>query len=88
MTEAFSRLIEAHASSRSLFHQPVCSDAQIALRELRGIIPFMKSQLERKPLTVERARELALKAAPPGSEVSRKQLINLIRLTEQEHGIN
>lgn len=38
MCGAFHRLIEAHASSFGPFHNPINTDAQIALRELRGIV--------------------------------------------------
>ena len=41
MVEALTRLVEAH-SSRSPFHDPICTDAAIALRYLRGYLPFMK----------------------------------------------
>ena len=42
MCEAFHRLIEAHANLRSPFHQPVCANAQLALRELRDIAASIK----------------------------------------------
>lgn len=42
MCEAFERLIECHAYSSHPFHNPVCSDAQIALRELRGLLPSLE----------------------------------------------
>lgn len=40
--EAFHRLIEAHAQ-RSPFHQPVCADAQTALRVLRGVVSALRA---------------------------------------------
>ena len=43
MCEAFHRLIEAHANLRSPFHQPVCADAQMALRVLRGIVAALRA---------------------------------------------
>ena len=43
MCEAFNRLIEAHANLRSPFHQPVCADAQMALRVLRGIVAALRA---------------------------------------------
>ena len=43
MCEAFHRLIEAHANLRIPFHQPVCADAQVALRILRGIVAELRA---------------------------------------------
>ena len=43
MVEAFSRVIEAHFSSRHPFHNPIDMDAKMALRILRGIVPAMKA---------------------------------------------
>lgn len=43
MVEAFSRVIEAHYSSKSPFHNPIDTDAKMALRILRGFIPTMKA---------------------------------------------
>lgn len=43
MCEAFHRLIEAHANLRSPFHRPVCADAQMALRVLRGIVAVLRA---------------------------------------------
>lgn len=43
MVEAFSRVIEAHHSSKHPFHDPINMDAQMALRILRGFIPAMKA---------------------------------------------
>jgi hypothetical protein len=43
MAEAFSRVIEAHHSSKYPFQNPIDMDAKIALRILRGLIPAMKT---------------------------------------------
>ena len=43
MVEAFSRVIEAHHSSKHPFHSPIDMDARMALRILRGFIPAMKA---------------------------------------------
>ena len=43
MVEAFSRVIEAHHSSKHPFHNPIDMDARMALRILRGFIPAMKA---------------------------------------------
>ena len=43
MVEAFSRVIEAHHSSKHPFHNPIDMDAKMALRILRGFIPSMKA---------------------------------------------
>ena len=57
MVEAFDRVIQAHYNSKQPFHSPVDSDAQMALRILRGFIPSMKRYTsppaQRKPLTDE-----------------------------------
>ena len=56
MVEAFSRVIEAHHSSKHPFHNPIDMDAKMALRILRGFIPAMKAYAtppQRKPLTEE-----------------------------------
>ena len=42
MAEAFHRVIEEHHSRKNPFHDPVNGDAMIALRELRGLISYMK----------------------------------------------
>ena len=42
MAEAFRRVIEEHHSRKNPFHDPVNGDAMIALRELRGLIAYMK----------------------------------------------
>ena len=54
MAEAFYRVIEEHHSRKYPFHDPVNRDAMIALRELRGLIAYMKRNTtppQRKPLT-------------------------------------
>ena len=56
MVEAFSRVIEAHHSSKHPFHNPIDMSAKMALRILRGFIPAMKAYAtppQRKPLTDE-----------------------------------
>jgi hypothetical protein len=60
MVEAFSRVIEAHHSSKHPFHNPIDMDAKMALRILRGFIPAMKAYAappQRKPLTEEEIDE-------------------------------
>ena len=42
MVEAFHRVIEEHHSRKNPFHDPVNGDAMLALRELRGLIAYMK----------------------------------------------
>jgi len=42
MCEAFNRVIEEHFHRKHPFHDPVNNDAMIALRTLRGFIPYMK----------------------------------------------
>ena len=52
MAEAFHRVIEEHHSRKNPFHDPVNGDAMIALRELRGLIAYMKRNTappQRKP---------------------------------------
>ena len=52
MAEAFYRVIEEHHSRKYPFHDPVNRDAMIALRELRGLIAYMKRNTtppQRKP---------------------------------------
>jgi hypothetical protein len=43
MVEAFSRVIEAQHSKDHPFHNPINADAMIALRFLRGYLPYMKA---------------------------------------------
>ena len=42
MCEAFDRVIEEHHQRKNPFHDPVNKDAMIALRILRGFVPYMK----------------------------------------------
>jgi hypothetical protein len=42
MCEAFDRVIEEHHQRKNPFHDPVNKDAMIALRVLRGFVPYMK----------------------------------------------
>ncbi len=61
MAEAFHRVIEEHHSKKNPFHDPVNGDAMIALRELRGLIAYMKRNTtppQRKPLTDEEINAL------------------------------
>jgi hypothetical protein len=61
MAEAFHRVIEEHHSRKNPFHDPVNGDAMIALRELRGLIAYMKRNTtppQRKPLTDEEINAL------------------------------
>lgn len=43
MVEAFERLIEAHHDSSNPFHSPVNSDAELAMRHLKGIVTALKT---------------------------------------------
>jgi hypothetical protein len=91
MVEAFSRVIEAHYSSKHPFHNPINMDAQTALRILRGFIPAMKAYAtppQRKPLTDEEKRALAdkfLHYQPESYEVS--GVFDLISAVERAHKI-
>ena len=42
MCEAFDRVIEEHYGRKNPFHDPVNRDAMLALRILRGFVPYMK----------------------------------------------
>ncbi len=60
MCEAFNRVIEEHFHRKHPFHDPVNNDAMIALRTLRGFIPYMKRHTtppQRKPLTDEEIKK-------------------------------
>ena len=53
MCEAFDRVIEEHYGRKTPFHDPVNRDAMLALRILRGFVPYMKrytTPQQRKPL--------------------------------------
>ena len=81
MVEAFSRVIEAHHSSKHPFHNPIDMDAQMALRILRGFIPAMKAYAappQRKPLTDEEIERLYITAKTP---------MAFARSIERAHGI-
>jgi hypothetical protein len=83
MVEAFSRVIEAHHSSKHPFHNPIDMDAMMALRILRGFIPAMKAYAtppQRKPLTEEEI--MGLCAAQWASHP-----VEVARVVEQAHGI-
>ena len=43
MTEAFARVIWAHAHGHTPSHNPIDADAQIALRVLRGLLPGLEA---------------------------------------------
>ena len=61
MAEAFHRVIEEHHSRKYPFHDPVNRDAMIALRELRGLIAYMKRNTtppQREPLTDEEISDM------------------------------
>jgi hypothetical protein len=61
MCEAFNRVIEEHCHKKHPFHDPVNNDAMIALRTLRGFIPYMKRHTtppQRKPLTDEHIQNI------------------------------
>lgn len=49
MVEAFDRVIEAHFFRKNPFHNPIDADAQMALRILRGLIPYMKQYTTPQP---------------------------------------
>jgi hypothetical protein len=49
MVEAFDRVIEAHFFRKNPFHNPIDADAQMALRILRGFIPYMKQYTTPQP---------------------------------------
>jgi hypothetical protein len=71
MVEAFSRVIEAHHSSKNPFHDPINTDARMALRILRGFIPAMKAYAappQRKELEARAA--LAHQAEPAQEPVA------------------
>ena len=86
MCEAFNRVIEEHFHRKHPFHDPVNNDAMIALRTLRGFIPYMKRHTtspQRKPLTDE---EITLIIADCASSHQHTD-IHLARAIEQAHGI-
>jgi hypothetical protein len=43
MCESFARVIESHYNNNAPFQDPINTDAQMALRILRGFIPYMES---------------------------------------------
>ena len=88
MVEAFSRVIEAHHSSKHPFHNPIDMDAKIALRILRGFIPAMKAYatpLQRKPLTEEEIHTLRLSI--PATTPFLDAVVLYTRAVEAAHGI-
>jgi hypothetical protein len=84
MCEAFNRVIEEHFHRKHPFHDPVNNDAMIALRTLRGFIPYMKRHTtppQRKPLTDEQIEELW------DSTSSYYNVCDFARAIEAAHGI-
>jgi hypothetical protein len=84
MVEAFSRVIEAHHSSKHPFHDPINTDARMALRILRGFIPSMKAYAAtplRKPLTDEEIYDMYNE---PRSDA---EMVAFARAVERAHGI-
>ena len=61
MVEAFSRVIEAHHSSKHPFHNPIDMDARMALRILRGFIPAMKAYAAPPQQVAQQAEPLNLR---------------------------
>ena len=97
MVEAFSRVIEAHHTSKHPFHDPIDTDARTALRILRGITPAMKAYTappQRKPLTEEdeimdavREADLDWQAGWTLDEHEPNRFTTLVRAIERAHGI-
>jgi hypothetical protein len=84
MVEAFSRVIEAHHSSKHPFHDPIDTDAKMALRILRGLIPAMKAYAappQLKPLTDEEIYDMYNE---PRSDA---EMVAFARAVERAHGI-
>jgi hypothetical protein len=84
MVEAFSRVIEAHHSSKHPFHNPIDTDAKMALRILRGFVPSMKAYAappQRKPLTEEEIYDMYNE---PRSDA---EMVAFARAVEAAHGI-
>ncbi len=54
IVEAFERVIEAHFFRKNPFHNPIDADAQMALRILRGFIPYMKQYTTPQPQQAEK----------------------------------
>jgi hypothetical protein len=59
MVEAFDRVIEAHFFRKNPFHNPIDADAQMALRILRGFIPYMKQYTTPQPQQAEKQEPVA-----------------------------
>ena len=100
MVEAFSRVIEAHHSSKHPFHDPIDTDAKMALRILRGFIPAMKAYAtppQRKPLTEEEVDAATAQERDAlldhiyeygtAAEGVLERIRKLCRATERAHGI-
>jgi hypothetical protein len=83
MCEAFNRVIEEHFHRKHPFHDPVNNDAMIALRTLRGFIPYMKRHTtppQRKPLTDEEIMDALKLKSCDGYRAT-------VRAIEAAHGI-
>lgn len=50
MVKAFDRVIEAQFQKDSPFHQPINSDAMLALRELKGLVNLLHAQPTASPV--------------------------------------
>ena len=82
MCDAFDRVIEEHHYRKNPFHDPVNRDAMLALRILRGFVPYMKryttpQQRTWVGLTDEDLRELGFSSRPrwwPALEAKLKEL--------------
>jgi len=57
MVKAFERVIEAHASRACPFHNPIDADASLALRYLKGYVPYMKWLATTPPASQEQAQQ-------------------------------
>ena len=86
MVEAFHRVIEEHYSRNNPFHDPVNGDAMLALRELRGLVAYMKRNTtppQRKPLTDEEIGTIAKEHIAIGT----RSFEEFARRIEAAHGI-
>jgi hypothetical protein len=96
MCEAFDRVIEEHHQRKNPFHDPVNKDAMIALRVLRGFVPYMKlyttpPAAQRQPLTEEEI-EAVWKVAMfedngRHARLDNQPFVHFARAIEAAHGI-